>query len=355
MTRQGFIRIPLRRETLATRKLRARIARERQGPDGKWETNQKKREVRSVKRKCKKLNHVFAEVRSKRLTDEIAAINEAKQLLAELTRIAKPKALKDLMPRLEMLAVSPALLRQSPSVLDALTTAAKTCRKSKDDDILRLVSKWQTIKSEGKTRYRLSRKRAPPVEDVSAGLDPCQLVATVSEIAQPRYVTPCRPLKSRPTVKLGKLFADMRAKHAAKESEAVEIANKLTIDLAKCRNASTLRCLIPQLEALLVTPRVLKESPSILQELEAAGKRCRKSKDESVSRLLSNWREKQREIVHEYSKDRDTNQDDVSALVSDTVASSEAMVAQAPTTRGQDLKQCTIKAFLGNAVTTAGG
>jgi len=358
MKRHGFARIPLRRETLATRRLRARIARERQGPDGKWETNRKKREVRIVKRKCKKLNNVFDEVRNKRLADEIAAIDGAKKLLAELSDITKATTLKAFMPRLEILEVSPTLLRQSPSILDVLVSAAKRCRKSKDDVISRLVSTWQAIKREGKTRHRLSRKRAPPVDDVSAISEARPLVTKVSETAQPRFVTPSRPVKSRPTMKLGKLFSEMRAKHAAQESEALGIAIKLTIDLGSCRNAATLRCLIPHLEALLVTPCILKESPCILQALEAAGKRCRKSKDESVIRLLSKWREKQRQQVSglQHLKGEDKEPESISGSIrSELAGSSQAMVAVAPITRVQALKQPTITDFLGNAVTTAGG
>jgi hypothetical protein len=83
-----------------------------------------------------------------------------------------------------------------------------------------------------------------------------------------------------------------------------------------------------------VTPRILKEPPSILSALEAAGKRCRKSKDDSVIRLLSSWREKVQN-----SKDEDATTTHISSSPSEPVAS-QAMVAVAPATRMQAESFC---------------
>lgn len=357
----GFTRIPLRRETLATRKLRARLARERQGPDGKWETNQKKKEVRLVKRRCKKLNNAFDAVRSKRLADEALAPGLAKELNSELGAITKAESLKGLMPRLESLAVTPALLVQSPSILDTLVSAVKRCKIGKDDKVFRstvldLANKWQAIKRKSKPKHRMSSKRAAPSESaivVSESGPPASQTSNAPP-SQPRFITPVRPVKSQPTMKLGKLFTEMRAKNAVQECEALGRAKKLTIDLDNCGNASTLRGLIPHLEGLLVTPRILKESPSILQALESAAKRCRKSKDESIIRLLRRWRDKrdQEDSRPQPIKDEDAQ---LVSIRSEAATSSQSMVAVAPIVRPTGLKQPRITAFLGNAVTTAGG
>merc|ERR1719498_2263162 len=114
MRPRRFVKIPTRRETMATRRIRARLARERQGPDGKWETNKKKKEVRIVKRKCAKLGSAFEAMRHRRLADEEAAMDGARDLIVKLRRTSKASQLQELLPKLEGMAVTPKLFRQSP-------------------------------------------------------------------------------------------------------------------------------------------------------------------------------------------------------------------------------------------------
>merc|ERR1719277_1987382 len=70
----------------------------------------------------------------------------------------------------------------------------------------------------------------------------------------------------------------------------MSLAEQVAVDLAACRNAHSLRLLFPRLTALVVTGKVLQQSPSVLEALVAAARRCRKSKDTTVVHLLSTWR-----------------------------------------------------------------
>ena len=75
------------------------------------------------------------------------------------------------------------------------------------------------------------------------------------------------------------------------EAAALEVARPLMAELDRCADATSLRSLVPRLQSLSITAGLLQESPSIIELLAAAAKRCRKSKDKEVSQLLSNWAE----------------------------------------------------------------
>jgi len=281
MKRHKFVRIPMRRETMATRRLRSRLARERQGLDGKWETNKKKREVRIVKRKCAKLGSAFDAMRNRRLAEEAVAMDGAKGLIVKLRHI-KACEFQDLLAHLESMAVTPKLFRQSPLLFDALLDAAKRCRKSKDAAVALLLTTWRKMHQEGK-------KRTPPLLQEASASKTTMLCGASSVPARPQILTPSRPQKTSPSWKLGTLFATMREKQAVEEAAALEMAKDLIIDLARCTDASMLRSRVPRLQGLVVTAGLLRQSPSIIDALTAAAKRCRKSKDPAVSELLTNW------------------------------------------------------------------
>merc|ERR1712070_767398 len=104
-------------------------------------------------------------------------------------------------------------------------------------------------------------------------------------------LTPSRPLKLRPSWKIGSLFAKMRERNAADEAVAVKAAKELIVDLEACDKAATLCSLLPRLQGLMVTRGLLQKCPSIIGVLAAAAKRCRKTKYEPVACLLSSWRQ----------------------------------------------------------------
>lgn len=304
MKRRSTGAIPLRRVTLATRLLRARLSRERQGPDGKWESNKKKNIFRLTTRKCKKINTAFEAMDTQRQQDEAAALDTSTQLAAELDRVVQAKDLCELMPRLEGLLVTVAVLRQSPSILFSLLNAAKRCRKSKDASVKRLLTSWQQLQrddyenrlKEGQhTKRRLSTKSSSSSLPVAVEHVPRPPATPQVASQSTQLVRNCRKIDSRPNMQLGSLFDSMQAKRAAEEGTALAAVPGLTSELAACSSAVELRKLLPRLEALTVTPKVLQQSPSVQQALEAAAKRFPKNNFTTVARLLEAWRNIQTE------------------------------------------------------------
>lgn len=306
MRSHGFARIPVRRQTLATRKLRARLARERQGPDGKWETNQKKKEVRIVKKKCSKLTQSFEAMRCRRLADEAAAMDAAPGLLAQLGRASKASELAKLMPQLGSLAVTPDLLQQC-ALADALLAAAKRCRRGKHRLVANLLTSWRRICKEEKIKADATVSDAT-LSAAASDIAGTELLATPPSAfvspCVPRLLTPARPEKLRPSWKLGNLFATMRSKRAEEETASVEAATELVGELEGCANSLTLRSLLPRLQGLMITPALLGKCPAIVDSLTAAAKRCHKSKDakplqksekQAVVSLVATLRENQRQ------------------------------------------------------------
>ena len=79
----------------------------------------------------------------------------------------------------------------------------------------------------------------------------------------------------------------------------METAKDLMVELGRCSDGSMLRSLVPRLESLAVTARLLRQSPSIFEALSGAAKRCRKSKDKAVSKLLSHWGEMRKQQLQQ--------------------------------------------------------
>jgi len=194
------------------------------------------------------------------------------------------------MPHLESMAVTPKLFRQSPLLFDALLGAAKRCQKSRDSSMALLLASWRKAHQEGKKKTPLLMLDATGSDATSPEASPA--ASATSALSGPaRMLRPSRPAKELPSLKLGSLFATMREKRAAEEAAAMETAKDLMVELGRCSDGSMLRSLVPRLQSLAVTARLLRQSPSIFEALSGAAKRFRKSKDKTVSKLLSNWDE----------------------------------------------------------------
>eukprot|EP00747_Dinoflagellata_sp_TGD_P212162 gnl/TRDRNA2_/TRDRNA2_85283_c0_seq1.p1 gnl/TRDRNA2_/TRDRNA2_85283_c0~~gnl/TRDRNA2_/TRDRNA2_85283_c0_seq1.p1 ORF type:complete len:258 (+),score=50.39 gnl/TRDRNA2_/TRDRNA2_85283_c0_seq1:72-845(+) len=111
-----------RRETEATRKKRARIAKERQGPDGKWETNERKAAVRKARAHSKKIGGIFGRSLAKKAAADASALKEAQELVAALEAVASADGIRGLMPRLERLPATAAIFVKTR--IPVVTTAA---------------------------------------------------------------------------------------------------------------------------------------------------------------------------------------------------------------------------------------
>lgn len=367
MKRRRFVRQV--RQTRATRLWRARLARERQGPNGRWESNQKKQEARIVKRKSAKLDAVFEAAKSKRLADEAAAFSISEGLVAELMKVSKASALRRLMPRLESLAVSASLLRRSPSIVEALTDASKRCKKmSKDEAVVALLAAWEERLQASTPRVRLSSKCAFEKNPEVSRTPPAASKPGAAAAPPRASLTPKPRPPATPSHNLGNLFAKIRLKNGPGEAKAVKQAKAIIIDLEKCPRLATMKALMPRLQKLWVTKGVLQKVPSLIEGLERAAKRCRKSRDESVTQLLEAWREVQRRQEEEVPQPE--KHDMVKSACARSSSGSPAKKRSLPLPdepnspilpigggpRSPPLKQRKITAFLcPKAVMTAGG
>lgn len=108
-----------RRETLATRKLRARLAKERQGTNGKWESNKKKAAARLARRQSLKLNPIFKGLHAQKACAEAEALKRAMAKTHALKTVSDASALLGIIAELDKLQVSANLLKQTklPKVL----------------------------------------------------------------------------------------------------------------------------------------------------------------------------------------------------------------------------------------------
>merc|ERR1712023_459171 len=99
------------------------LSRERQGLNGKWESNAKKAEARRAKRASLRLGPLLVKSKERRAKELLAALREARALTKELHTIGEARDLEQLLPRLEALMVTGGILRRTmiPKVLQQAT------------------------------------------------------------------------------------------------------------------------------------------------------------------------------------------------------------------------------------------
>merc|ERR1712232_1412854 len=270
-------------------------------------------------------------------------------------------ALQDILPSLQTLAVSATLLKSKPSLIEAFVAAAKRCRKSKDESVAQLLNLWKEVSRD---------KQDSALVGTLATACPMNTVTSSECIASsPTMMTsPARPLKLQPTRKLGRVFAAMREQRANEEPYMIDLSKQLASELANCGNAHSLRLLFPKLNGLGVTGSVLQQSPSVLEALVAAAKRCRKSKDATVIHLLSSWRKvhiQQQELEERLTFKREeksecevdhslNNLDLMKSYSSETQNSPKASFLH-QTLPAAHVKQAKITSFLSNSSCAAAG
>lgn len=151
-------RLPRRRESEQTRKRRSLLCKQRQGPDGKWETNQKKAQVRAARRKSLKLGTLFDRCKEKNLVSDQTVLRETRELAAEAEKVlqaadkdAAGKLLKALLPRLNALAVTGDVLRRT-KICRTLLEASKRSPALRCQ-VGHLLNRWKEV-------YRADVRRA---------------------------------------------------------------------------------------------------------------------------------------------------------------------------------------------------
>mmetsp|Transcript_14427 Transcript_14427/g.23661 ORF Transcript_14427/g.23661 Transcript_14427/m.23661 type:complete len:276 (+) Transcript_14427:62-889(+) len=130
-----------RKETEATRKRRAALARERQNQFGRWESNAQKARARKARRTSLRLAPLFERSRAKKAAVEASAVRDARGCGSELESAQDEASVIDILARLDGLEVSPLTLRRTMigrKVNDAMKrfpAVGSACK--------RLLTKWR--------------------------------------------------------------------------------------------------------------------------------------------------------------------------------------------------------------------
>ncbi|CAE7867585.1 unnamed protein product [Symbiodinium microadriaticum] len=150
-------RILKRWQSEATRRRRAALAKYRQGLNGKWESNAKKALAKRVKQKSLRIGPLLA--RCKAAQDASLERNLAKaQKLVKVLQEADQDVLSQLVPQLESLPVTAALLRRTLIPKFLRETACKfPSIKSK---VTPIIQKWREIYVEDRARQIGQKKEA---------------------------------------------------------------------------------------------------------------------------------------------------------------------------------------------------
>lgn len=130
-----------RRETMSTRLRRVQLARERQGPDGKWESNKKKAAAQLAKRKSLGLRQVFQGLEQKQMLMHTNIFKEASARAAELESVCDAATLLRIIADLERIPITAKLLQKTwlpPKLQGAMQRLPSTRAEGK-----RLLSCWR--------------------------------------------------------------------------------------------------------------------------------------------------------------------------------------------------------------------
>jgi len=202
------------------------------------------------------------------------------------------KELQALFGQLDGVVVTARVMEQTPSIAEAFAAAAKRCHESRDEAVVELLSRW-TGTGEGRAA------------NMSLGATPSVAAPSLRDVGTPSSSSPAsnpstgkaalrqpRPQREGRNLKLGSLFAAMREKGAEEDSAALAALPGLVAKLQRLRDGKALLALVPRLQSLWASSRVLQQEPSVLENLTAAAKRCRKSNDPEIAELLRRWRDK---------------------------------------------------------------
>lgn len=109
--RPALKKIVLRRESESTRKRRQQLAKDRQGQDGKWESNKKKAAFRLAKRRSLKVDGLLQQANQRWHTEQREVLREGKRLAMELREVGDEVSLLKTIAALELWPVSAKLMK----------------------------------------------------------------------------------------------------------------------------------------------------------------------------------------------------------------------------------------------------
>jgi len=120
-----------RRESASTRKRRAVLARNRQGLDGKWESNAKKAKARAARRACDRLGSVFARSQARRMAAD-ALYRFAQEQVQRLRSVPDEdeEGLCTVLRALQEIQVTAKLLKRTLLPKELLGALKRCCKKT---------------------------------------------------------------------------------------------------------------------------------------------------------------------------------------------------------------------------------
>ncbi|CAK9061242.1 unnamed protein product [Durusdinium trenchii] len=151
--------MPKRRETEATRRRRAQLAKYRQGPNGKWESNAKKAVAIRVKRQSLRIGPLLASCKAKKVALEARNFQAALRLVKDLRDCSDEACLQSLIGEISSLSVTAPLLRRTliPKVLREVSARFPNVR----EQVTPIIAKWRAVYAQEEQRVADRQHQAP--------------------------------------------------------------------------------------------------------------------------------------------------------------------------------------------------
>jgi len=134
--------MPHRVQSEQTRQRRARLARERQGTDGRWESNRAKAAARAAKRGCHRLGALFTAAKARQANAQKEAFARARRFTTELDSTGSKAVFLGIISDLEKLPTTAKILWKTN--LPKKLMAAGRKFPDVNSRVQRLIARWRT-------------------------------------------------------------------------------------------------------------------------------------------------------------------------------------------------------------------
>jgi len=143
-----------RRETLATRKRRAELARNRQGLNGKWESNAKKAKARIVRMSSHRIGEMLEKSKAKKAEQDEKSLLKTKKLAKALKAVPDEATFKSLVAELNTLPVTASALKRTliPKLLREVSSRFPVAKH----EVATIIARWRQVFQEDKQAKALS-------------------------------------------------------------------------------------------------------------------------------------------------------------------------------------------------------
>lgn len=219
------------------RKRFAQLSKERQGQDGKWESNKKKAAFRLARKKCSPLDGLLKRAHERGVSEQAQALTEAARLVQELKKVSDLQALLKIVDALETLPVSAKLLKRTllPRVLNDATQKFPAALGASN----RLRQRWRDAFREDLAKLKAAASSPSLAVATAKALQASSAAASsvpVPSAAASRSASALRPTPAAPTP--AARAAASAAAPAAAMSAAASAAAAVQRGLTRLRSAS---------------------------------------------------------------------------------------------------------------------